>query len=360
MELWDKAQARLESFAQKFGYKEGQRKRGKRSHYTEDYPNSLLGGLLYCGECGSRLHFVPENNGQGPYYGCPIAQSKGKNKGKTSCSQRGYVHAGRATDALSGYLREHLLSCDGWLDSVYNTAEAESLRLQENTPDECKALRKKHREFDSAIANLMMALETAAGAPEALVKRLGELEAQKSEAERALRQLEAQTTRASSLPSREWIQEQLMSLADVLQNDMLKSAKLYREFFGKVRVSIVIAPGKKRGHPVLFFQRDNAGLLSNAIGVDLPPMDTLSESKEAVSISLAGSDKLDRLMPTIDAMRRDGVEWREICSRLKIARSWANLYYNRWKKLTAEPLGEENILSEPDSVKPPSITDRAS
>jgi hypothetical protein len=74
--------------------------------------------------------------------------------------------------------------------------------------------------------------------------------------------------------------------------------------------------------------------MSKVMDIDVPGAAISPESSKTVRLDLAGSDKLDKLMPTIDAMRRRGVEWREICSALKIARSWTNLYYNRWKKLT--------------------------
>lgn len=339
LELWDKVQERLKSNREKFGFKEGQKRRGRRSHYSEEYPSDLTGGLLFCGKCGARLHFIPENNGQGPYYQCPIAVAHGKRHGVITCNQRGMVHRGRAIEALTTNLKECLLSCEGWLKDVYDHANDEIARLKAATPNKFTALESRLKEIDSNIANITRAIATVSGiSPEALVKQLVELESEKAVIERQYRLLEAQSKKNIELPSEGWICRQLVDLADVFMDDQPKAAVLFRQFFGKVKVHIVVAPGKKRGHPVLEFSPNRRRLVACVTGVLKPePWDSESESpEEVVSITLAGSDRLDNLMPTIDAMRREGVSWKEISKKLKISKSWGNRYYNIWKNLTQE------------------------
>ena len=41
------------------------KRRGPKAHYTETYPKSILGGLLFCGNCGARLGF---QSGSGDIY----------------------------------------------------------------------------------------------------------------------------------------------------------------------------------------------------------------------------------------------------------------------------------------------------
>lgn len=340
LELWDKAQERLKQNRKKYGFKKGQKKRGHKAHYSEDYPSDLLGGLLYCAECGSRLHLSGASTGSGPYYGCPIAFSHGKNKGIFSCTQRGFVHKGRATDALCSYLREHMLGCEQWIDAVYDEATDEFKRQTANAPSELKSLEDRHKELVAAIANITKAIETVANcAPDSLVKRLIELDGEKTGIEAKMRQSEAVAKKATSLPTRDWIQSQLADLAETFMDDLPAAAKLFREFFGKINVRIIVAPGKKRGHPVLEFIPDRRRLITSVTDIARPqPRDSESENPgEVVTITLAGSDKLDRLMPTIDAMRRDGITWKAIAAKLKIAKSWANRYYNTWKALTEMP-----------------------
>jgi hypothetical protein len=50
-ETWDKAQKRLRELEYIFGLKEGQKPLGPKLHPTDIYPQSLLGGLIYCGMC---------------------------------------------------------------------------------------------------------------------------------------------------------------------------------------------------------------------------------------------------------------------------------------------------------------------
>lgn len=347
LEQWDRVQARLKSNREKFGFKDGQKKRGRKSHYSEVYPSDLTGGLLFCGKCGARLHFIPENDGQGPYYQCPIAVTHGKRHGTTTCSQRGMVHRGRAIEALTAYLKECLLGSEGWLKDVYDHANNEIMRLKAAVPDKTTALESRLEEIHSSIANITRALEIASsGSPETLVKRLAELESEKAVVEREHRLLEAQSRKNFDLPSEEWIHRQLVNLAGIFMDDQVQAAVLFRQFFGKVMVHIVVAPGKKRGHAVLEFIPHRSRLVASVAG--LPNQESwdgnLENSEEVVSIPLAGSDKLDKLMPTIDAMRQNGVSWKDIASKLKISKSWSNRYYNTWKTLTqaqTEVSGEE-------------------
>ena len=52
---WEKAQRRLTELENIYGQKPGHKPRGAKPHHTEIYPKSLLGGLLFCQTCGSRL-----------------------------------------------------------------------------------------------------------------------------------------------------------------------------------------------------------------------------------------------------------------------------------------------------------------
>lgn len=340
LELWDKVQDRLKNNCEKFGFKKGQERRGRKSHYSEEYPRDLTGGLLFCSKCGARLHFIPENNGQGPYYQCPIAVAHGKRHGVTTCNQRGMVHRGRAIEALTANLKECLLGCDGWLKAVYDNAIDEITRLKAATPNKATALESRLKEIDSGIANITRAIAIASGvSPDALVKHLVELESEKAVIEREHRLLEAQSRKNFDLPSEEWIHRALVDLASVFMDDQAKATVLFRQFFGKIKVHIVVAPGKKRGHAVLEFTPNRNCLVAKVTGFPNPESwDNESENpKEVVTIPLAGSDKLDKLMSTIDAMRRAGTTWKDISSTLKIAKSWANRYYNTWKALMRKP-----------------------
>src|SRR5204862_5333411 len=91
------------------GDKPGQQKRGPKTHPSEVYPQSLLGGLLVCSRCGTRLWKYLNNRRR--YYACP-----GHNKG--SCSMASQVPADKAEQALLGFLTELLCGWPDWLDRI--------------------------------------------------------------------------------------------------------------------------------------------------------------------------------------------------------------------------------------------------
>lgn len=174
-----------------------------------------------------------------------------------------------------------------------------------------------------------------------ILERLNEREAEKRQLESALERLTRRKKRRIELPTVDWVKNQLEKLSDVLAEDSRKSAMFYRKFFGKVLGYIVVAPGKKRGHAEIAFKANRLSAVLDVVGNDLgniPPSDSEQTTElegDVVRVALAGNDKLDKLMPTIDAMRQAGKTWRQIEAELKINRSWANRYHRIWKSEAA-------------------------
>lgn len=345
LELWDKVQERLEQNCKKYGFQKGQKKRGAHIHHTEDYPSNMLSGLLFCGVCGSRMQFAPSSSGV--YYRCPIAHRNGKAGGTKPCHQRGWVPYDRAVAALTEHLRLELLNCHDWVDDVYAAAIAEHQRQDSNVPDELNTVETKLAETMKAIDN-MVALAENGGAPATIIERLCAREAEKRELESIRNRLARRKNREAALPDIDWLKRQLENFPDALGMDPRKSAQFFRKFFGKVLAYIVVAPGKKRGHAEIVFKASRLSAILDILGsgcIDVAALDKMDSAVMAgdeVRIALAGNDKLDRLMPTIDAMVQAGKTWREIEAELKISRCWANRYYRAWKAATT---GEHNQAS---------------
>ena len=108
-ETWDKAQQRLRELDDLFGLKPGQKPRGPKPHHTAVYPKSLLGGLVYCHACGSRLWV--QGSGSRSYLGCP-------NHVKGCCAMTGQAPVARAERALTDFLTEFLTTWPGWVESA--------------------------------------------------------------------------------------------------------------------------------------------------------------------------------------------------------------------------------------------------
>jgi len=100
--VWEKAQRRLEKLTDRFGVKPGHKRRGPRPHHSQVYPQSLLGGVLFCKSCGSRLWV--QGGGNSSYLGCP-------NHRKGTCSMASRVLVPRAEAAILDFVSEILSAC---------------------------------------------------------------------------------------------------------------------------------------------------------------------------------------------------------------------------------------------------------
>jgi hypothetical protein len=334
IELWDAVQERLERNRERYGFGKGRKRRDAQAHYTDDYPANMLGGLLYCGVCGTRMCCATGKSGL--YYRCPVAYNSGKAGGFAQCTQRGWVHYGRAVAALIGYLRQDFMNCRAWVDDVHAAAVAEYRRLGAGIPGELGAVDAKLAETVSAIAGMAALIENG-DATTAVIERLKAREAEKRKLEAARRRIVRRKNIETNLPPPKWIASQLENLTGLLADAPRKSALFFRRHFGRVLTHIVVAPGKKRGHAELAFTVKPLVAVQDALGF-LPDDIVLPESASVatpvsgkVRIALAGNDKLYKLLPTIDAMVRTGKTWRKIGVELKISRSWARRHYRIWK-----------------------------
>ena len=69
--VWAATQQRLADLKEIYGKKPGQKHRGPKVHHTALYPNSLLGGMVFCSKCGARMW----QQGSGKrFYLVPVSQ----------------------------------------------------------------------------------------------------------------------------------------------------------------------------------------------------------------------------------------------------------------------------------------------
>lgn len=340
-DLWDKVQARLDLMRDKHGVKEGQRKRGyRRSHCSEDYPFRISRGLLFCGSCGSGLQLTGGKNGPGPYYKCPVASCGGKSKGIAPCAQHGTVHAARAEQALLDFLRKQLVATPQWLDSVYTTMTIKLREMSAQSPDRQRLLEQEHAELNRKIENLTKALAEGTGSnPKSVLGFIDQYELRKVSIESELSKLKKRASAIEALPSKSQMKKLLSDLTTIFDKDedVRAASQLLKLYFGKIEAHSIVAPGKIRGYMELRFHPSNSRLVESIVAPNVPGLDFSTNTVIGNEVRLALSsrnDKLDRLIPTIHAMRMEGKTWREIEKKLKIHRGWANKYYRIWLKET--------------------------
>lgn len=348
-DLCERTQERLEKLKDRWGGKEGQKKRGPKRHYTEEFPNDIISGLLFCGKCGRRMYYVPKDSKHQPYFRCPNATVRGAGENGVRCDQKEYARWDRVFEALSMYLKDHLNSVEGWLEGVILEVRSVCDAHNASAPDDIKRKKDQRKAITASIGNIMVEIERGGGkaAPGILLDRLQALEAEGKSVDGDLRRLNAMEKRSQTIASDDWIKAQLSDLAGVFEESKEETAKLFRIFFGKVYVHSIVAPGKKRGHSVISFTPNHKRLVIHVaqLGdvVDAEAADNVDMGEAEVSIELAGHDKLDKLIPTIDVMRQSGRTWKSICAELGLAESWTNMYYNKWKALTTSASTEAGV-----------------
>jgi hypothetical protein len=327
-ETWRLAQERLAILNRIYGRRENQQKRGPRPHYTETYPHSLLGGLLFCGTCGARL--VHQQGGSGVYYGCPQHR-------KRLCAQTIRVPRARAEEALLSFLQDERRRSPEWLPCVLNSMRMRLKELSERMPSEIETRSSERAKLEREIENLTTAIAESGSRNGALTAALNEREARLETVLQELDEAQRAVATEKALPDEAWFREQLNRLADLLREDPQQAALLLRHILGKVEAHEVRLRGKKRGYAQLRFRfngwRVAQEAARNSAGEKLRDKTSGKEDPgvREVTLDLGAPTRMDEWGPKIDQMRREKVSWREIG---KISSLGTGNACNAWKRWT--------------------------
>lgn len=274
-DTWDRAQRRLAELKDKFGLKDGHKRRGPMSRSAEVYPRSPLGGLLVCAACGAAFHF--SGSGGRRYYAC-----SGHKKGLCPVATR--VPAVPAEAALIGFLTDLLSASPEWLTGVYRRVR-ELVRLEaERQPERHAHAVGRLADVRRQTGNLVRALADARCGMAAVEAALAELQREADRLEVEVARGEARP--AVELPGDEWLAARLRQWAVVSETVPDRVAVVLRQAVGPVAVEAVVPPGKKRGRPRLRFRVNEWAVLRGVLGDRLPqvtgPSDKTSASPEFV------------------------------------------------------------------------------
>ena len=354
---WDQAQARLAELLAAFGPKEGQKKRGRkaRCHYSDVYPTGLLNGLLFCGECGAKLHH--RGGGKNVYLGCPNAVLE-------TCSMHTFVPVEKAKRALLDCARGILLGTSDWVETALAAVHSTLSELSSRAPSEIAADEKRSAGLRLQIDNLVDALAQSGRQSDAVMERLTALEETKKTLQEKIEAASRLPTVPRKLPGKDWLVKELGNLAVVLEEDVTNSAKLLRKLLGKVTAHAIIPPGKKRGFIQLRFRIDYWEAICLGLTPDsrLPLEAALVGAEATVGVSdefrldLGGPTRMDQLGPKIAEMRRKGLRWKDITAITGLGLGPAFVAWERFVDHEKKVVGVAE--ADPDPPSPSDDFDR--
>jgi site-specific DNA recombinase len=347
-DLWERAQQRLLDLTKQFGMQPGQKRRGPRVHYSVEYPQGLLRGLVVCSVCQRRLW--QQGRGGKYFLACPDS-----GEGGGLCPMRTRVPLEAAEDAVLKILTELFEVWPDWISRAI-AAMRSALELQFQLVPAKLADEKRHlRELEEAIVVILNRLESPEMRPsEALNQRLSEREAEAAELKRSIQAAEEAVASSVEFPNEQWIRQQLKDIPGLFREDQAWSGRLLRRLIGRIEASAVVAPGKKRGYSRLTFDVNAWDVILVALEGRVPEIVARRMRNSATAhnspkfvIDLGHPGRMEEWAPKIAEMRAAGVTWKEIT---KITGLGLGPAYETWRRYTRAVMSQNNEEGGPDKA----------
>ena len=312
--VWEEAQQRLREMKDVFGKKVGQKPRGPKVHHLQIYPGSLLGGLLYCGCCGSRMWY--SRSGERVYLACPK-----RGKDTSACKMTTTVPIAKAETAILDFVGEVLSAWPDWISGALAEMRSNLEEIATRVPERIAADERRRTQLLKQIANLVDSLADGMVKSSAIAERLSLAETEAEKLQCRIEESRPLIDTPIQMPDNAWISEEMANMANVLREDERRTAILLRRLMGRVAVHHVIPPGKKRGYAYLRFRINGwellrvvlDGKLSDTILNLLVPEDLGQPGLPGeFQIDLGGPSQMDEWGPRIAEMRAQGIPWKDI------------------------------------------------
>jgi len=233
--MWDKAQAKLAQLMKVYGMKAGGRRRGPAEHYRLLYPKTLLGGLIHCSQCGSRM--ITGGCGKVKRMKCPTRRAG-------RCAMRAQVHYARAEAEVLKLFEDVLLDYPAWLNAVVVEMRSAIEQMASTAPSELLAAQAQLAHVDNEINNLVAAVASGVNSP-SIRQRLFEQELAKATLTTKVGDLQRLHAAPLRLPDDQWIREQLAEFCKLLRSQLPQAAPVLRAMLGKVVAEAVKIPGNR-------------------------------------------------------------------------------------------------------------------
>jgi len=273
----------------------------------------LLSGLVQCGRCGRTLHV---GGAHGKYLECP-----GHRKGACEC--RTQLPRARTEQQILDIIGERILTNPIWCEAVYEKMSKAWHDQISSGPDQARELQSQINECERRIERLLTTIETSDDPDPDIRKRLAERRAERHELARRERQLQSQPVALPTPPTREWAEQQLAQVSEVLRAATPAAAEALRNLLkGPIVVEETTVPESKRrfwrGKLVFDLNR-----VVSAVSMTLQMKDNSSESEsaliETIVIDFRKESRAEQLSDHAWELYEQGLMYVEIAETLGIS-----------------------------------------
>ena len=223
-ELWDRVQMRLAEIRKTWPGGKGRRGfQGAKGNAVSVYPQELLSGAMICGVCGATI--VKVSGKGGGYYGCHRAAKHG-------CDNRIIVRKSVVEKVILRELTNKLSNTES-LTYVFRRVEKMVAKEFAESPGAAKRKEDEYKKQRQMLDNLVIYISQGRQS-KAVEEALAECEKKVEQLGVDLEFLNKCHTRLFKAPPKEWIEERVSRIKEVLELKTEKSALLLRKLFGKI------------------------------------------------------------------------------------------------------------------------------
>ncbi len=194
---------------------------GREQHF----PTHLLSGTLVCGACGAAMAEV--SGKAGGYYGC-IAATKG------ACENKLLVRRTLVERIILEHLKARLSSAEA-IHYVLQRVAEEIGKLYAHIPETLQLKQTELHAEERRLANFVDFIGEGRGS-RTLAQALLDTERKVDALKEELEGLRLSHDKVFQAPPREWIEERLTQLKDVLERNPDRSGLILRKFLGPLRL----------------------------------------------------------------------------------------------------------------------------
>lgn len=236
-------------------------------------------------------------------------------------------------NVLLNFLGKMLSEWPEWMQQTYATLQETLRNAAQQVPANVDADERQLAKVQKQLDRLVDALAEGSQQSQSIVSRVKQLESESETLQQRIAAARKLLSQPIELPDEKWMRSQIQNLTEMLRAEPGPAALLLREIIGKITIHEIIPPGKKKGYGRMSFTLSGGKIIKKlvtSVPATLVPLNGTSISPE-IQLDLGGPTRCDRSAPEIDAMRKNGLGWRQIGRVTGLGHANASTAWTRWR-----------------------------